>query len=282
MKKTILITSGIIISIILLIALMLPTILKWFGYHPNYDQKEYLLSDKIALIITTSHDTLGENIEDQNGAETGVYPSEMTIPYYEFLDAKMQVDLASIKGGKIPLEPIGTRYPLTSHQDKRFFSDEEAMDKLNNSLKIDDVNFLDYDIIFISGGWGAAYDIATNEILGQKITDAHAQNILIGTVCHGALGLRLAKEIDGKPLVEGKTITGATDKQIKELNIQITPYHPEEELRKQGANFVSSSRFRDFFATYVAVDDNIVSGQNQNSSGETAQKLLELLNNKTN
>ena len=118
--------------------------------------------------------------------------------------------------------------------------------------------------------------------LNNVLTEANEANILLGAVCHGALGFRMAKEIDGKPLVEGKTITGVTDKQVKELSIEITPYHPEEELRKQGANFVSSTGFRDFFATYVAVDDNIVSGQNQNSSGETAQKLLELLNNKTN
>ncbi len=27
---------------------------------------------------------------------------EMTVPYYEFLDAGMEVDAASIKGGEIP------------------------------------------------------------------------------------------------------------------------------------------------------------------------------------
>jgi putative intracellular protease/amidase len=87
----------------------------------------------------------------------------------------------------------------------------------------------------------------------------------------------LAEEVDGRPLVEGKRVSAVTDKQVEELNIQITPYHPEEELRKQGAIFESKSAFRDFFATYVAVDGNLVTGQNQNSSGETAQTLLALL-----
>jgi putative intracellular protease/amidase len=72
-------------------------------------------------------------------------------------------------------------------------------------------------------------------------------------------------------------MTGVTDKQVKELRIDITPQHPETELRALGANFVSDTAFRDFFATYVAVDGNIVTGQNQNSSGETAQKLLSML-----
>lgn len=46
------------------------------------------------------------------------------------------------------------------------------------------------------------------------------------------------------------------------------------ELRRLGVNFVSDTAFRDFFATYVAVDGTIVTGQNQNSSAETAQTLL--------
>ena len=52
------------------------------------------------------------------------------------------------------------------------------------------------------------------------------------------------------------------------------------ELRRLNANFVSETAFRDFFATYVAVDGNIVTGQNQNSSGETAHTLLRILTEK--
>ena len=49
-------------------------------------------------------------------------------------------------------------------------------------------------------------------------------------------------EGDGSPLVEGMTMTGVTDKQVEELRIDITPQHPETELRKQNANFVSKRR----------------------------------------
>lgn len=277
MKRTLLITAGAVVTVLVAGVALLPQLLTLVGYHPNYVKVEYQLVGKKALIVTTSHKTLGATVDDTEGAETGVYPSEMTIPYYEFLDAGMQVDLASIEGGEIPLEPVGTRWPLVSHQDQRFFADKDAMAKLEGSMAIEDVDFLDYDIIFIAGGWGAAYDIATSELLGDKITAANAEDILLGSVCHGALGFRLAEEVDGRPLVDGKRVTGVTDKQVEELNIQITPYHPEEELRKQGANFQSETAFRDFFATYVAVDGNLVTGQNQNSSGETAQTLLALL-----
>lgn len=274
-KKKLLVAVGILLFAVALTVVFLPQILKSVGYHPDYDRASYNFKNKKALIVTTSHGVLGET-----GKATGVYPSEMTIPYYEFLDAGLDVDIASIKGGEIPIEPIGLRFPMKSHQDKRYLKDDEAKEKTKHSLKIDDVSFLDYDIIFMAGGWGASYDLGTSEILGRKITEANANGILLGSVCHGALGFLMAKDTTGLPLVEGKKMTGVTDKQVEELDISVTPMHPETELRKHGAIFQSNTGFRDFFATLTVVDGNMVTGQNQNSSGETAQALLKMLKDK--
>lgn len=272
MRRKLLIAAVVLVGAIALIALLLPQILKGLGYHPDYDRVEYDLAGHRALIIATNHDTLGDT-----GKATGVYGSELTIAYYEFLDAGMTVDIASIEGGEIPFEPISLRYPLASHADRRYLNDLAAQNKTQNSLSIDGVDFTDYDIIWMAGGWGAAYDLGYSEVLGEKISEAHASDILLGSVCHGALGFLMATDVDGSPLVEGRTMTAVTDKQVEELGIEITPQHPETELRRLGANFVSNTAWRDFFATYVAVDDNIVTGQNQNSSGKAAQLLLRML-----
>lgn len=272
MKRTILITAIALVGFIALVLILLPQILSWIGFHPDYDRVEYDLGGRRALIIATNHDTLGNT-----GNATGVYGSELTIAYYEFQDAGMTVDIASIEGGVIPFEPVSLRWPLATHADKRYLDDEDAQNKTQNSLRIEDVDFLDYDIIWMAGGWGAAYDLGYSEVLGEKISEAHAEGILLGSVCHGALGFLKATDVDGSPLVEGRTMTAVTNKQVEELGIEITPQHPETELRRLGANFVSDTAFRDFFATYVVVDGNIVTGQNQNSSGETAQTLLRML-----
>lgn len=274
MNKTLLIVGGVLVGAIVLIALLLPQILAVIGFHPNYAREEFNLEGRRALIIATNHDTLGD---PEDGVATGVYGSELTIPYYEFLDAGMTVDIASIEGGVIPFEPVSLRWPLATHADNRYLADEDAQSKTTNSLRIDGVDVLAYDIIWMAGGWGAAYDLGYSEVLGEKISEAHAEGILLGSVCHGALGFLMATDVDGSPLVEGRTITGVTDKQVDELGIGITPQHPETELRRLGANFVSNTAFRDFFATLTAVDGNIVTGQNQNSSGETAQTLLRML-----
>jgi putative intracellular protease/amidase len=102
---------------------------------------------------------------------------------------------------------------------------------------------------------------------------------VIGGVCHGVLGLINAKDRDGHLLIAGRRMTGVSDKQIKELNIEITPQHPETELRKTGALYESQTAFRDMFATHVVVDNEkrFVTGQNQNSSTETAHKMMQVI-----
>ena len=43
------------------------------------------------------------------GVATGVFASELTVPYYVFLDAGMQVDVASPRGGIIPVDPLSMK-----------------------------------------------------------------------------------------------------------------------------------------------------------------------------
>ncbi|MDG1389783.1 MAG: hypothetical protein P8L70_02335 [Halioglobus sp.] len=75
--------------------LALPTILHKVGLHPEYHGPEVELPGKRVLVITTGHDVLAAPGETE-GPPTGVVASELTHPYYVFLDGGMQVDVASI------------------------------------------------------------------------------------------------------------------------------------------------------------------------------------------
>ena len=259
--------------------LLIPKILKFFGLHPDYIGTSYSLPGKKALIIATNQAELNKHGKT-GGKATGAFASEITAAYYDFIDASMQVDIASIKGGKIPIEPQSLSYFLKTSEDKRFLQDPELKEKVKNSKKITDIDFTTYDIIFLAGGWGAAYDLGYSDELGQKISDAYyTDKTIIGGVCHGPLGLIRAKDKDGNLLIAGRRMTAVTDKQIKQLFITATPQHPEAELRKAGALFESQSKLVDMFATHVVTDDEkrFVTGQNQNSGHETAHKMMELL-----
>ncbi len=280
MKKKLLIIAGSIVAVILLFIAFLPTLMQSLGIHPDYDGPTYTVEGGKALIVTTSHGVLSRPGETE-GEATGVVASEMTHPYYVFLEAGMDVDVASIKGGEIPIDPSSFSYPVISDLDKRFQEDAVFQAKVNNSIRIDDIDFAEYDVVFLAGGWGAAYDLEQSDVLAQKISDAYysEKETIIGSVCHGALGLVNAKDLDGNLLIAGRRATGVTNRQLEALNILFTPKHPETELKEAGAIFEYESAFRDVFATHVTVDDEqrFVTGQNQNSGLEAAHKITEIL-----
>jgi putative intracellular protease/amidase len=268
MKKFLIIIVIVLAVLGLILWLGLPAGLRAMGLHPHYNGPKYQLPGGRALIITTSHDQLGDK------GKTGVFASEMTAPYYEFKAGGMNVDLASIKGGPIPIDPLSFKWFIKSEYDDRFLKDPELQQKVSQSLKIDDIDFTKYDIIYLAGGWGAAYDLGFSEVLGKKISQAYAAGKVIGGVCHGPLGLLLARDEQGNPLVKGRHLTGVTDKQVKELGITMTPQHPERELRAAGALFESATAFRDMFANHTVVDGRLMSGQNQNAGSEVANKMM--------
>lgn len=263
------------------VAIALPFLLNSFGFHPSYEGKHYQLKGKKALIVTTSHGVLNKPGETK-GNLTGVFGSEMTIPYYEFLDAQMSVDVASIEGGEIPIDPSSFLYFIKEDADKRYLKDDIFQAKVQNSIPLKEVDFKEYDIVFFAGGWGAAYDMAQSELLAEKVSEAYYHSdVLFGSVCHGALAFTEAKDSTGNYLIKGRTMTGVTQKQLDQLGIAFTPKHPETELIKAGAKFQANHKSVDFFATLTVVDEEqrFITGQNQNSGHETSQMILELLSN---
>jgi putative intracellular protease/amidase len=246
-------------------------LLQQFGVHPK-DRDAVALDMRgfKALCIATNHGVLDV------GVATGVFGSELTVPYYCFLDAGMHVDVASPQGGIIPVDPLSMKELIRTPDDDRMLGDEGLRAKLTRSLAIVDVDFTTYDIIYFAGGWGAAFDLGQSEILGRKVSDAYAAGRVIGGICHGPLGLLKARTPSGDLLVKGRRLTAVTDKQIHELGVQITPLHPETALRQAGALFESESHpARDFFANHYVADGDLITGQNQNAGPMVARMMMQ-------
>lgn len=247
-------------------------VLQRIGMHPDDPESiDVDLTGHCAVVIATNHGTLDA------GKPTGVFASELTVPYYAFLDAGMDVDIASPKGGVIPVDPQSLKPVIRTEACDRFLADDELRGKVNDSLTVGELAVAEYDIVYLAGGWGAAFDLGMSDELGRQITIANERDQVVGGVCHGPLGLLKAKAKDGSPLVEGRRVTAVTDKQVRELRIDSTPQHPETELRKLGAAFESQTRFRDPFANHWVVDGNLVTGQNQNAAPMVAREMLTLV-----
>jgi putative intracellular protease/amidase len=246
-------------------------LLQQVGVHPR-DREAVTLDMRgtRALCIATNHGVL------DIGVATGVFGSELTVPYYVFLDAGMDVDVASPLGGVIPVDPLSMNEAIRTPEDDRLLDDRAFREKLTHSLAIGDVDFAGYDIIYFAGGWGAAFDLAQSEVLGEKVSEAYAAGRVIGGICHGPLGLLGGRTPDGEPIVKGRHVTAVTDKQVRELGVQITPLHPETALRQAGALFEGKRHpARDFFANHFVADGDLITGQNQNAGPMVARLMMQ-------
>jgi putative intracellular protease/amidase len=246
-------------------------LLQQFGVHPkDADAVALDMRGTRALCIATNHGVL------DIGVATGVFGSELTVPYYCFLDAGMQVDVASPRGGIVPVDPLSMDATIRTPDDDRLLDDADFRAKLNRSLAIADVDFTAYDVIYFAGGWGAAFDLGQSAELGAKVTEAWAAGRVVGGICHGPLGLLQARDERGEPLVKGRRVTAVTDKQVRELGVAITPLHPESALRQAGARYEGQAHHaRDFFANSFVEDGNLITGQNQNAGPMVARLMMQ-------
>jgi putative intracellular protease/amidase len=245
-------------------------LLQQFGVHPTDTEAVTLdMRGTRALCIATNHYVL------DIGVATGVFGSELTVPYYCFLDAGMQVDVASPLGGIVPVDPLSMDGAIRTPDDDRMLGDVKFRAQLMNSLPIVNVDCAAYDIIYFAGGWGAAFDLGQSELLGQRVSEAWAAGRVIGGICHGPLGLLKGRTPSGELIVKGRRLTAVTNKQIHEVGVEITPLHPETALRQAGALYESKShRARDFFANHYVCDGDLITGQNQNAGPMVARLMM--------
>lgn len=247
------------------------SLLRCIGVHPDDAHATRLdLRGRSALCIATNHGVLDV------GVPTGVFGSELTVPYYAFRDAGMRVDVASCAGGLVPVEPLSMKPSLRTRDDDRMLGDDVLRAQLSNSLAITELDFRAYDLVYFAGGWGAAFDLGQSDELGARVSRAYAAGRVIGGICHGPLGLLRARRADGELLVKGRRITAVTDRQIQQLGVSITPLHPESALRAAGALFECEHHpVRDFFANHVVADGDLITGQNQNAGPKVARLMLQ-------
>jgi len=247
------------------------------GLHPTDRETVPLdMSGTKVLCVATNHGVL------DIGVATGVFASELTVPYYCFLDAGMQVDLASPRGGIVPVEPLSVKETIRTPDDDRMLEDDDLRGKLMQSKAIGDLDFTAYDIIYFAGGWGAAFDLGQSEELGAQVSAAWEAGRVIGGICHGPLGLLRARRPDGELLVKGRHLTAVTDRQIHQLGVGITPLHPESALRAAGALFESRTHpVRDFFANHFVEDGDLITGQNQNAGPMVARLMMQRVQRKS-
>ena len=222
------------------------------------------------LMILTSQATMGDNPRP-----TGVWFEELSTPYYAFVDAGAQVDIASIKGGAIPVDPHSVQDPSGNPPSvTRFQQDRTAMGKLTQSMSINGVAVDGYDAVFLPGGHGTMWDLPQSTELAALLSKAWGQGKVLAAVCHGPAGLINVKDEQGHALVAGRHVAGFTNTEEDAAGLtKAVPFLLESRLRELGALYQRGPDFQ----PYAVRDGHLVTGQNPASSAEAARLTLEAI-----
>lgn len=232
---------------------------------------------KKILFIVSNPSTL-------HGFPVGFFAEEMTRPFFEFVHAGYEVDLASPKGGKVEFDGFsdpeneGTQYP--NDLVTLGFKHHPEFGKLMDETKpISAVDASDYDAVCVAGGGGPLITFEDDTDLHGLIADFYEQKKVVGLICHGTCLMLWTTLRDGSLMANGKTWTGYPDSEENMMNealgMKVNPYTIESEAKKNpNTSFESAGPLQPF----AIRDGNLITGQQQHSTALFAELVIEALN----
>jgi putative intracellular protease/amidase len=221
---------------------------------------------KKILIIVTNHATLGST-DDKNGT----YLPELTHAIHEFREANIEYAIASIKGGVAPIYGEDTEGDIIN---SNIYSEESFKESLNNTHKVMELDFNEYDAIYYPGGYGLLTDITTHEELGKKSAEFYESNKPIGAVCHGPAALIPITLSNGESILEHKNVTAFTREEEIDMNtLDSIPFLLEEKLARTSKSYTKLKPWSE----HVIVDGKLVTGQNPQSASKVGKELINLI-----
>jgi len=174
-----------------------------------------------------------------------------------------------------PRDPSG--YSKDDKISMRFLEDKNFLRLLDNTPKVGDLSSDDYDGVVVVGGQGPMFTFKEEVALQSKFMEFYEKGKISAALCHGTSLLLYLKNSDGRPLIQGKKMTGFTNEEEnyadKAVGKKVMPFRIEDEARKLGAVFQKA----DAFQAFATRDGNLITGQQQNSGAEVARLIIEAL-----
>ena len=166
--------------------------------------------------------------------------------------------------------------------DRKIYEDHwsEFRSKLDKLHKASDLKAADYGIFFASAGHASLIDYPTANGLQKIAADVWESGGIVSAVCHGGTIFNGLMGKDGKPIIQGKRVTGFTTRGEEELREMVTIKSwnvptIEASAEDLGATYVSPDGPRD---SLTQIDGRLVTGEKPASAHATAEAVLEAFN----
>lgn len=222
------------------------------------------------------------SISKQTGWPIGFWWSELTHPYWEFVERGYQVEIFSPDGGKLEADNWSdprdeSKYSADDLISLGFLNSPAHISLVENSKPINQLKVADFDAILFVGGQAPMYTYYNDDRVHELVASSYRAGKITAVLCH-ATCLLLKAKLNGKLLVDGKTWTGFANSEEQYADSfvgkRIQPFWIEEEAKKlPGTNFVVSGRFK----AHAVRDWNLITGQQQYSGTDVARLVIESL-----
>ncbi|MEN9916406.1 MAG: hypothetical protein RLY40_338 [Pseudomonadota bacterium] len=204
---------------------------------------------------------------------TGLWLGEAVHFVKKLQDEGYQVDYISPEGGYTPIDPHSLEQATSL--DWEWYQDKVFMNRLGATLKPNQIQISDYQVIYFTGGHGVMWDFPDNQEL-QALTLAIYQNGgIVSAVCHGVVALLNVKLPDGSYLIKGKEITGFSncEETLAKLDKQV-PFLTEDQLMARGGLYKKAPKAWESFAIQ---EGRLITGQNPASAAQVADLVISQL-----
>lgn len=221
------------------------------------------------LFVASNMPDMGD--PEQHDARNNLW--EYAPPFHVFVMHGYEVEFVSPQGGEIEfmMDPLG----ISSYAIKY----ENFLGKAANTLKPGQVDAAQYQAVYIGGGYGALFDVASNEELMSLIGRIYEEGGVVGGCGHGPGGFANAKLKSGAYLVTGKRVAGFPNSTERSKSWakqgSLLPFLVEDQLRKNGALAQNKETLAD--KHMVVVDQRIVSTMFLPSAALVAEEMVRLL-----
>jgi putative intracellular protease/amidase len=221
-------------------------------------------------------------ISKQTGWPIGFWWSELTHPYWEFIEHGYRVEVFSPDGGRLEADKWSD--PRDESQYSRddlitlgFIHSPELTAMIEQSKPISQLKPAEFDAVLFVGGQGPMYtyyeDPRVHDLAGACLRAGRITAVLCHATC-----LLLKAKAEGKLLVDGKTWTGFSNSEEDYADAfvgkRIQPFRIEDEAKKlAGTNFIVAGRFK----AHAVRDGNLITGQQQYSGTAVARLVVEAL-----
>jgi putative intracellular protease/amidase len=225
-------------------------------------------NEKVLIIVSNFVD-MGD--PEKHDARNNLW--EVAPPYHVFLSHGYKVDFASPNGGRVKfsMDPIGISSYTIKH--------EGFLDKASSSLAPEQINPAEYSAVYIGGGYGSLFDVASNEKLLSVIAQIYEAGGVVGGCGHGPGGFANVKLANGGFMVNGKRVAGFPDSTEKSKSWAkqgtLLPFLVEDQLRRNGAIALNKESVKDKHD--VIIDQRIVSTMFLPSAALVAKEMINLL-----